>query len=205
MDSDFSNEPPSHSVNPYAAPVADIGIIEPAATEVELIRRKYLKHEASVKSIATLYFIPAVLCLIWGISILVIGLVDSAQIEIASILVGILILSLGALSFLTALQVRKLRRWCVIPIGILSGIGLLGFPHGNAYQRLYPLAGFLCQRKVRHVRRVSASYRRDSAYQIQIFVDRARVFRGVVYFPGDWCGRIVLGCLARRVLDYRAS
>jgi hypothetical protein len=52
-------------LNPYAPPEATIGEVSSTAsgdlTEAEAIRRKYLSHEASVKSIGSLHYLAAVL------------------------------------------------------------------------------------------------------------------------------------------------
>ena len=54
--------------NPYAAPAADFTAAPERAVgelaEAEAIRRKYLGHEASVKSVGSLYYLGAVFCLL---------------------------------------------------------------------------------------------------------------------------------------------
>jgi hypothetical protein len=40
-------------------------------------------------------------------------------------------LVLGLAAILVGSGLRQLRRWTVIPVGLLSGIGLLGFPIGT--------------------------------------------------------------------------
>ncbi len=53
---------PPDEANPFRAPVATIGgpILSETGTDAELIRRTYLNHEASVKSLGSLYYLGAI-------------------------------------------------------------------------------------------------------------------------------------------------
>lgn len=134
MDSHVEYEPQSFDGNnPYAAPTADIGIMHAVNTDAEAIRRHYLKHEASVKSIGLLYMLPALMFFVLGI-VLLIPILQGGG--IVSLVTGALCIGMSFLFLIIAMEIRKLRRWCAIPIGILSGIGLLQIPIGtviNAY------------------------------------------------------------------------
>ena len=49
---------------------------------------------------------------------------------------GVALLIVGILQFVVGFEIRKLKSWARIAAGIMSGIGLLGFPVGtviNAY------------------------------------------------------------------------
>ena len=63
MASDPYSRPPSDPINPYAAPAADLADLEPVGieglAEAESIRRKYLNHEASIRSLGTLHYLAA--------------------------------------------------------------------------------------------------------------------------------------------------
>ena len=50
--------------NPYAAPQSNIAI--PPPSDMEAARRLMLNHEASVKSIGTLFFLGAIFVIIIG-------------------------------------------------------------------------------------------------------------------------------------------
>lgn len=107
--------------NPYAAPISDITAVPNAtANGEEAVRNHYLKHEASVKSIGLLYFIPAgLLCLV--------GITQRNP----SLFVNVLFLVGSAILFAIGIGIRKLQPWCVIPIGLTSGFGLFVVPIGT--------------------------------------------------------------------------
>lgn len=119
--------------NPYAPPLTSLHN-QVSETEEEKIRRAYLKHEASVQSIGMLYGIGAVFLLIACIGVVIKLLQDGLSegaIMMAPVLIG-----LAVLQFVLAVGLRRLRPWTKIPVGILSGIGLLAAPIGtiiNAY------------------------------------------------------------------------
>ncbi len=104
-------------------------IVSPAAEEM---RRKYIKHEASVKSIGILYYLGGIALVVAGISIAIAAIAgvrrDTAAVS-AILGVGLAILGIG--QFSVGAGLRRLRSWARIPVGILSGIGLLGFPMGT--------------------------------------------------------------------------
>ncbi len=112
------------SANPVQPP-------NPAA-EAEEIRRKYIKHEASVKSIGILYFIGAVFLALASFG----AVLDKEEPLGVRFFAAIILISLGTFQFWVGTGLRALKPWARIPTGILSGIGLFGFPIGtiiNAY------------------------------------------------------------------------
>lgn len=99
-----------------------------ASQNAEQVRQEHIKHEASVRSIGILYFLGAAVVLLAGMVSLAGGS--------AGLMAGLFFLILGAGQIWVGVGLRKLRSWARIPTGILSGIGLLGFPLGtliNAY------------------------------------------------------------------------
>jgi len=100
---------------------------------VEDIRRKYLNHEACVKSIGTLYVIGSLLLLIAG----TVGFIaDTKSTPEARLAAAAFLISLSLFQLWVAGGLKKLASWTKIPVGVLSGIGLLAFPLGtviNAY------------------------------------------------------------------------
>lgn len=102
------------------------------AAEAEEIRRTHIKHEASVKSIGVLYFIGAVFVILAGVG----AVLDKEEPIEVRILAAAILIGLGAFQFWVGTGLRTLKSWTRIPTGILSGIGLFGFPIGtiiNAY------------------------------------------------------------------------
>ena len=97
------------------------------------IRKAHISHEASVKSIGVLYYLGAFCLLALGI----LGFFNEKGRTLAEqITLGVFLCALGVLQFWTGVGLRRLRPWAKTPTGVLSGIGLLGFPVGtliNAY------------------------------------------------------------------------
>jgi hypothetical protein len=100
-----------------------------ATTAAEETRNEHLKHEASVKSIGLLYYLGAVACLLVGTIGLFTGTANSF--EPRAFLVSAVLLVMGAGQLWVGTGLRRLRKWARIPTGVLSGIGLLGFPLGT--------------------------------------------------------------------------
>jgi hypothetical protein len=110
---------------------------ESASSAVEEMRKMHLKHEASVQSIGFLYYLGGAGVLLAGI-IAVMGATGSrgGVDAFAGLFVAVILIVLGVGQIWVGTGLRRLRRWARIPTGILSGIGLLGFPVGtiiNAY------------------------------------------------------------------------
>ncbi|NQU22281.1 MAG: hypothetical protein HQ567_13445 [Candidatus Nealsonbacteria bacterium] len=122
--------------NPYASPAAELG---PAhrrpedLSDAERIRHEHLKHEASIQSVGQLYYIATALITFGA----VIGIADGAvALGGAVVLLAILYFGLILVLFLLGRGLRRLDRSVRGLAGVLSGIGLLGFPFGtiiNAY------------------------------------------------------------------------
>ncbi len=100
----------------------------------ESIRRHYLSHEASVKSIGTLYLLGAIIMIPVGFFIMLAPLFSQQEelgIRVVMGVMGLLYFSLGLLQAFTAVSLWKLRPWARIVAIILSVIGLIGFPIGT--------------------------------------------------------------------------
>ncbi|MEZ6034801.1 MAG: hypothetical protein R3C17_17035 [Planctomycetaceae bacterium] len=122
--------------NPFAAPTS--GFEYPAAGvggDAERIRTELISHEASIKSIGVLYLLGAVFGTLAGIFLTVTAVYamaqDGAQDAVVGLLAGIFITGLSLGQGFVGFGLRRLRGWTRIPVGILSGIGLLGFPVGT--------------------------------------------------------------------------
>lgn len=112
--------------NPYASSV-DV-VDGDGRSNIEQLRHQYLKHEASVQSIGTLYILGGALGGLAGVGFGVLGARNDAPASIA-IALFILVLSLG--QFVTGLALRKLEPWSRGVATVLSAIGLLGIPIGT--------------------------------------------------------------------------
>jgi hypothetical protein len=126
------------AVNPYeAGPNVD----RFQGRSDEDIRREHIGHEASVKSIGTLYYMGAFFGVLVGGVYLVMafaGLPDAPNQNIdmtsARIFLGFLGAFMGGLGFfqgVVAHAIRGLRPWSRIAAGVYAAIGLLGFPLGT--------------------------------------------------------------------------
>ena len=124
--------------NPYAPTAATI----PDAGEGdEATRKKYLSHEASIKSIGVLYLLGAIFGFLFSVGYLVMGfatIIMPSRNPSEGSVVGIVLLALavfmGGLStfqFILARGLRRLTPWCRIAGIVVSCLGLLGFPIGT--------------------------------------------------------------------------
>ncbi|QDV82751.1 hypothetical protein [Planctomycetes bacterium TBK1r] len=126
------------ALNPYA-PTSHVSETEGLESDVESYRRRYLNHEASIKSVGILYLIPGVLLLVFfvamagmaAVSLLVdgngmqgMGLVEAA------LVVG-LYGGLGAVQIYTGLGLRRFKIAARRLATVFSTIGLLMFPIGT--------------------------------------------------------------------------
>jgi hypothetical protein len=88
------------------------------------IRQRHVNHETSVKSVGTLYYFVSAILLLVATSLILGGHFSLTQNAIiAVILIGFAV----PLAFLGR-GLKQLKSWSKIPAGVLSGIGLLGFP-----------------------------------------------------------------------------
>jgi hypothetical protein len=100
-----------------------------ATTAAEEMRNQYLKHEASVKSIGVLYYLGGAGFLLVGIGATLSRGTRSPGLE--GLFLSAVCLLLGAGQIWVGSGLRRLRKWARLPTGILSGLGLLGFPIGT--------------------------------------------------------------------------
>ena len=127
------------SVNPYAAPIAELEVAlgHEDVSDAEQIRNTHLKHEASVKSIGTLYYIAAGLLLLVCLTMTVTAVSEANRDELplAILLIGCCAVIM-VLSFVLGRGLRRLAPWVKIPVTLLCVVGLTSVPVGtivNAY------------------------------------------------------------------------
>ena len=134
MSSHDFNENPEY--NPFAAPAS--GFEYPVAGvngDAERIRTELISHEASIQSIGVLYLLGAALGTLAGIFLTLTGVSaavqNGQQDAVFGLMAGVFITGLSVGQGFVGLGLRRLRAWTRIPVGILSGIGLLGIPLGT--------------------------------------------------------------------------
>ena len=126
--------------NPYAPAV----VTTPQAdNDVEAVRRRYLSHEASIKSIGGLFLLGGLLGLALGGMWIAVGIGvmggppsppkpnQPPEIAVRFLAFGLIALLLSVGQLVAAVGLRALKPWSRIPAAILAGIGLLGFPLGT--------------------------------------------------------------------------
>ena len=117
----------SADFNPYQAPQNPFDS-DAVMTDVEAIRREYLSHEASVKSIGSLYMLGGILMVIAGGIMIYLFASERTMVEPVAVVV---IPILAIIQLMTAVGLRNLRPWARIVAGILSVPGLLNIPVGT--------------------------------------------------------------------------
>ncbi len=112
--------------NPYAAPPQQLTDPSPGDSDDEVMRRTYLSHETTVKSIGICY-------LFFG-AVVFSGAVGMALVPrqpgdlIAAVFIGVVAPIAGFAFMVTGYGMHQLRRWSRPPTGLISGIGLIGVP-----------------------------------------------------------------------------
>jgi hypothetical protein len=131
------------SENPYAAPSTDSFSLDSGNTPSTSTRRAYLKHEASVKSIGTLYVLGGLVLIFSAVA----GIYAAASANDTSSVVGysIGVLTISILQLWLGFSLRKLKKGARIPAIIVAVIGLIGFPIGTVISA-YILYLLCCQK-----------------------------------------------------------
>jgi hypothetical protein len=119
-------ESDSFSTNPYA-PTSHVSEADAAASEVEAYRKKYLNHEASVKSIGALYMVGAIFLVPFGLGLAVWAFANEDLTGPSTIeaIVGLCCLGYGVFQGFVAVGLRRLQSWARIATAVISVIGLL--------------------------------------------------------------------------------
>ncbi len=114
----------------WSPPKAEVRDVHATATaEAVDLRQRHLHHEASVRSVGSLYYLIAVMVTLGALLAVVRrpeGLLSA--VAFVSVLVAI---AVGVLMFMVGRGLKQLKSWTKIPAGILSALGLLGFPVGT--------------------------------------------------------------------------
>lgn len=142
-DDDFNSDQPAAEqrggANPFSSPLAEDTVAAPhgATSDVEATRRRLLKHEASIRSMGTLFYFGSV---IWGLlamAMIIAGLAGPPQAAADDppaglfLGIGVVAVALSAFQFWVARGLRKCDPRVRIPAIVLSAITLLNFPIGT--------------------------------------------------------------------------
>lgn len=119
--------------NPFQAPQNPFDNDGIGDTHAEAVRQEHLSHEASVKSIGLLYMLGGIFMVLatMGLLFAVVAGPGGGAPGPAEVAFIVILPVLAILQCITAVGLRRLRGWARIPSGILSAIGLIGFPIGT--------------------------------------------------------------------------
>ena len=130
LDPDFAN--------PYAAPMADLTAAPAHSTmdlaEAEATRRRYLYHEASVKSVSSLYYLGAVFGMLVTAGIVAFGVMAASGMipnaaasppMVMIFVIGGFYLAITLLNFAVGRGLHRLQDWARWTVIVLSALGLL--------------------------------------------------------------------------------
>jgi len=93
------------------------------------LRQAHIKHEASVKSIGLLYYLGGTALALMGVA--QVASVFDGKADPTPLILAVFFFAFAAAQFVAGVGVRRLQAWARIPVGIISGIGLLGIPIGT--------------------------------------------------------------------------
>jgi hypothetical protein len=124
--------------NPYASPLAASSQEAPSSSSsAESIRKEFIAHEASVKSIGLLYMLGAFFMVFGGLAMLGVtafgnaGANGNAGAMVVLMLISGIYVGLGILQGATAIGLRKLQTWARYVAVVFSVIGLIVVPIGT--------------------------------------------------------------------------
>lgn len=109
--------------NPYAPPLADLSPQE--KPDALRLREEHINVEATIKSVGVLYFLGAMVVILFGVMGFASG-ETTGRLPLAIFFCG-----LGFFQGWVGYGLRKLQSWARIPTIIFSCIGLLAFPLGT--------------------------------------------------------------------------
>lgn len=121
--------------NPYAVTTDQINDYSLGGDAVA-IRKRFISHEASVRSIGLLYWLGGILAILCSLAYvgLGIGFLSDARTmptAIFMLMFSPVMAALGVFQIFVARGLRRLTPWARIGASVVSVIGLLGFPFGT--------------------------------------------------------------------------
>ena len=137
---DFGPDDSQNPINPFAAPASlspTLGVASEGG-EIEIIRRKHLKHEKAIKSFGALFYIGGAFTLfLFGIPILALKISALFISDLNGgppwnvLLLGGISILLGSSQIYVAQGLRRLKASGRSGATLLGGLGLLAFPIGT--------------------------------------------------------------------------
>lgn len=115
------------SENPYAAPQT-FGTLPDHPSPAQQIRKAHLNTEACIRATGFFYNLGGGFALLMGALPFVTEATAGRGPQVAT---DLLLIALGIALFIVGAGIRRLKPWSGVAAGILSGIGLLGFPLGT--------------------------------------------------------------------------
>ena len=113
------------------ADIEPVVLLPESEADAERIRREHIKHEANVKSVGFLYYLAAVMTLLLAAGPFMVSFVlEDGLVTFATIL-GAIYGALAVAFLILGRGLHKLDRRVRLPVGILSGLGLLSVPIGT--------------------------------------------------------------------------
>ncbi|WP_193211530.1 hypothetical protein [Luteolibacter marinus] len=118
--------------NPYQVPAVE-EVVAPVASDAEAVRQAHIKHEASVKSIGTLFFLGVIVMVVGFISLAARASSEDVSRGIGGLEAVIILIVLGLLvaQVFVGWGLRRLKPWSRIAATVFSVIGLIQFPVGT--------------------------------------------------------------------------
>ena len=117
-------------VNPYA-PTTQIPSEPIPKDDIEAYRQLYLNHEASVKSIGSLYLLGAIICIPTGVVMALTVANRNANLPAEMIGIGLFYTAIGITQMVVGLGLRNLKTWARWVAAVISLPGLAVIPIGT--------------------------------------------------------------------------
>ena len=127
----MSEDPSFEQHNPFEAPETAYEDVDAPLSEAERIRKEHLSHEASVKSVGSLYLLGGLLSLLIFVGILFGGMSGPGGVDPVAIVVVVFSTMMSVGMLITAWGLQKLHFWARVVSTVISVIGLAGFPIGT--------------------------------------------------------------------------
>jgi hypothetical protein len=122
----------STQVNPYAAPKAAVEDISDSANpQADAIRRAHISHEASIRSIGTLYYLGAFFMIAGTLTAFFVESSSRPRLSTGPVVILVFFGLLATGLFVLGRGLRALKPWVRVPTSILAVLGLAGFPLGT--------------------------------------------------------------------------
>lgn len=115
------------SNNLYAPPKAQVEDVVPSTSEAHEIRLEHIKTEAAIRSIGTLYYLGAIVLCMAAIATMAGRFTPSggASGGVGIVIIGVICLVFGALSFFVARGIRRFQPWARVTSLVFASLGVL--------------------------------------------------------------------------------